>query len=137
MANAPHGAAGARPHPQRHANSQGPHAVHDTPPRISGLNAQEQRGEIVYQKNCAFCHAADGTGRNWIGAFLDPHPRDFTDARAMAGLNRDKLVAAIREGVAGTSMPAWKFVLDDKDLHAVAAYISRAFYPSSPPRQSN
>ncbi len=129
MANASAGTTGARVHPQRHANSQSPHAVHDTPPRLSGLTAQQRMGEHLYQKNCAFCHAADGTGRNWIGAFLEPHPRDFTDAQAMAGMSHDKLVTAIREGAPRTSMPAWRFVLDNAEIQAVAAYISRAFHP--------
>lgn len=132
MANASPDAAGARPHPRLHAKLEGPHAVHDTPPRISGLTAQERLGENIYQKNCAFCHAADGTGRNWIGAFLQPHPRDLTDMQAMAGMSHDKLVAAIREGAPGTSMPAWRFVLGKAEIHAVAAYISRAFLPHLP-----
>ncbi len=117
----------AHAHPPRHANASSPYAKHDVPLRIAGLNAQERRGEGIYQKNCAFCHAADGTGRNWIGAFLEPHPRDFTDARTMAEMTREKLVAAIRDGVPGGSMPAWKSVLEEQDIQAVTAYVGRAF----------
>lgn len=118
-------------HPQQHAGAQGPHAVHDIPPHIATLSPLERRGETVYQQNCAFCHAADGTGRNWIGAFLEPHPRDLTDAAAMAALSGERLRHAIREGVAGSSMPAWKAVLPEADINAVAAYVARAFQPGA------
>ena len=117
-------------YPSMHAGTANPYAIHDVPPRIAGLSAHERKGEQVYQKNCAFCHAADGTGRNWIGAFLEPHPRNLTDARAMAGMTREKLHAAIRDGVPGSSMPAWKSVLDEQDIQALTAYINRAFMPS-------
>lgn len=129
MAGSPHGADAARPHPKQHHPTQGPYALHDTPPRVSGLTDKERLGESVYQKNCAFCHAADGTGRNWIGAFLEPHPRDLTDAQSMAGMSPEKLASAIRNGVPGTSMPAWKHVIKDADVVAVSAYITRVFYP--------
>jgi cytochrome c oxidase cbb3-type subunit 3 len=49
----------------------------------------------------------------------------------MAGMTREKLVSTIRDGVAGTSMPAWKSVFEDRDIHAVAAYISRVFHSVS------
>lgn len=128
---APHDDPGTPEHPQRLDNVASPHAAHDKPPQIAALTPQERHGEGIYQKNCAFCHAADGTGRNWIGAFLEPHPRDLTDARVMAVLVGDKLLRAIREGVPGSSMPAWQSVLPEQDIAAIAAYVSRAFYPGT------
>ncbi|ROR29062.1 c-type cytochrome [Inmirania thermothiophila] len=106
-----------------------PFARHDIPPRIEGLTPLEREGERIYQANCAFCHAADGTARNWIGTFLEPHPRDLTDPEAMAGMTRARLRRVIREGLPGTSMPAWGRVLDAGQIEAVIAYISRAFHP--------
>jgi len=137
MVKSPYSSDGPRLHPEIHANFKGPHAVHDVSPSVAGLNAQERHGESIYQKNCAFCHAADGTGRNWIGAFLEPHPRDLTDPQAMAGLTPEKLVSAISDGVPGTSMPAWKSVLQDKDIAAVASYIHRVFYKDKRSTKSN
>lgn len=116
-------------HPPRHDSAASPYAMHDVPPRIAGMSTHERHGEQIYQKNCAFCHAADGSGRNWIGAFLEPHPRDLTNARAMAGMTRERLHAAIRDGVPGSSMPAWKSVLEEQDIQALTAYIRRAFNP--------
>ena len=108
---------------------QDPHELHDRAPRIAGLSTMERRGETVYQANCAFCHAADGTGRNWIGAFLEPHPANFTDPAVMGAMTRERLMQTIREGKPGSSMPAWQSVLAPADIAAVAAYIGKAFHP--------
>ena len=103
--------------------------VHDTPPALPNATALERRGEVIFQRDCAFCHAADGTAKSWIGRFLVPHPRDLTDKRAMAGMSRDRLVRVIEDGLAGTSMPAWKSVLGRDEIEALVAYIHRAFHP--------
>lgn len=113
-------------------SSATPYALHDIAPKMAGLSVQEQRGEALYQKNCAFCHAADGTGRNWIGSFLEPHPRDLTAAAFMASMTRERLAAVIRDGLPDTSMPAWKSVLTPADIDAVVAYVARAFHPLAP-----
>lgn len=100
---------------------------HDTAPQIAGLTAAQLRGKEIYDQNCAFCHAADGTGRNWIGSFLRPHPRNFTDPVESRHLDADHVRLAVREGVPNTSMPAWSSVLDKDDIEAVVAYVDRAF----------
>ena len=85
-------------------------------------------GEQLFQANCAFCHGADGTGKNWIGQFMEPKARDLT-AYSAAQMPPARLKRVIREGLPGTSMPAWKSVLSDKEIKAIIAYISKAFYP--------
>lgn len=105
-----------------------PYAVHDKIPQLTGLSALERRGETLFQQNCAFCHAADGTGRNWIGSFLEPHPRDLTATASMSGMTRERLAGVIRDGLPQTSMPAWKSVLPEPDIQALVAYIARAFH---------
>ena len=106
-----------------------PYARHEVPPRLDRATGAEREGERLFQNNCAFCHAADGTGRNWIGTFLDPNPRDLTDADFMGGLTRERLGEAIRRGVPGTSMPAWDSVLAKHEIDAIIAYIHRVFHP--------
>ena len=109
--------------------SASPYLLHDRPPRLSGLTDAEKRGEVLFQKNCAFCHAADGTARNWIGSFMEPHPRDLTKSPVMDSMTRTRLRTVIREGLPGTSMPAWKSVLSDQQVEDVIAYVGRAFHP--------
>ncbi|MBF0283556.1 MAG: cytochrome c [Magnetococcales bacterium] len=99
---------------------------------MAGLTASEQRGEALYQANCAFCHAADGTGRNWIGSFLEPHPRDLTQPEFMGGMPPGRLKQVIREGLPGTSMPAWGGVLSADQINDVTEYIARVFHPLAP-----
>ncbi|GAB3660441.1 hypothetical protein GCM10028813_37550 [Ramlibacter alkalitolerans] len=105
------------------------YVVHDKPPALVGASAQELQGERLFQKNCAFCHAGDGTAKGWIGSFLEPHPRDLTSDEQMKGMTKERLLHSIREGLPNTSMPAWKSVMSDAEIEALAAYIARAFHP--------
>ena len=114
-----------RPEAQVAAN----YVIHDTPPVLVNASARELQGEQLFQKNCAFCHAGDGTSKGWIGSFLEPHPRDLTDGQQMKGMTRDRLVRSISEGLPGTSMPAWKSVMGAGEIDALAAYIAKAFHP--------
>lgn len=109
-----------------------PYARHDRVPKIRGLSHAERRGERIFQANCAFCHGADGSGKNWIGQFLEPHPRNLRDPVFMATMTRERLAAAIRDGLPGTSMPAWKSVLAESDTRNLIDYIARAFHPLPP-----
>ncbi len=106
-----------------------PFARHERPKKVVGLSPLESEGERLFQNNCAFCHAADGTGKGWIGRFLERHPRDLTDARAMAGKTAADLRRVIRDGLPGTTMSAWRGVLDDGQIAAIIAYIQRVFIP--------
>ena len=105
------------------------YAQHDIPPTIAGLTAEATIGKDLWQQNCAFCHAADGTGENWIGSFLEPKPRNLTDAGFMLGMTRASLLERIKNGLNNTSMPAWKNVLSDPEINQIISYISEGFYP--------
>lgn len=104
-----------------------PFARHEQPPVLIDPTPRERLGEALFQHNCAFCHAPDGSGRHWIGSFLDPRPRDLGDAEAMRAMTPGQLRAAIADGVTGSAMPAWKTVLDDDQIDAVAAYVEKVF----------
>jgi cytochrome c oxidase cbb3-type subunit 3 len=105
------------------------YAIHDRVPQVALTTQQQKYGEKLFQENCAFCHGADGTGRNWIGSFLEPHPRDLTNPAFMRNVSRAYLANAIRDGLANTSMPAWKSVLDQNQIEALLDYIDVAFHP--------
>jgi len=103
------------------------YARQERPPQVAGLDAQQRRGERLFQDNCAFCHGGSGTGRNWIGQFMEPKARDLTQYTS-ATMPRVLLRQRIREGLPDTSMPAWKDVLAPADIEAVAAYVERAMF---------
>lgn len=114
-----------------------PYLRHElAPPLPEGAGALVRRGETLYQDNCAFCHAPDGSGRNWIGSFLEPRPRDLTHA-SMGQMTPLRLARVIREGLAETSMPAWETVLDEAEIAAIIAYIDATFHPLAEAREAD
>jgi cytochrome c oxidase cbb3-type subunit 3 len=98
---------------------------------ITSVTANRTRtalaGKPLYQENCAFCHAADGTGRNWIGSFLEPRPRDFTDPEFRLLDDAQAMEQRVLHGIPGTSMPAWKDVLGHDEIAAIIAYIRESY----------
>lgn len=105
-----------------------PYARHEIAPKLTRLTVQQKEGEQLFQSNCAFCHAADGTAQHWIGRFLEPHPRDLTST-ALDGMDKTRLTQVIENGLPGTTMSAWKSVLTQSQIEAVIAYIHVAFHP--------
>lgn len=115
-----------------------PYPQHARAAEPSGLTDSETRGRALFLANCAFCHAADGTGRNWIGSFLEPGPRDLSDARIFRTVTADQLRRVVRDGVQGTSMPAWKDVLSERQIADVVDFLrSTARSPVSNARSNH
>ncbi|MBM4016278.1 MAG: cytochrome c [Planctomycetes bacterium] len=95
----------------------------------SGLEPAQWRGRELYGRYCAGCHGERGNGMGPAAPFLDPKPRDFTRGTykfrttPSSSLPTDAdLVRTIREGVHGTSMPAWT-TLPDAEVQAIVAWI--------------
>src|SRR5262245_37399006 len=72
------------------------------------------RGKQLSEAKCALCHGASGKGDGPAAERLLPRPRDFTAGKfkirstASGQLpTDDDLVRVIRDGMPGTSMPAW------------------------------
>jgi mono/diheme cytochrome c family protein len=65
-------------------------------------------GKQLYQTNCAMCHGAEGRGDGVAGASLNPKPRNLVQGGWKKGGGRLGLMAVLNEGVAGTSMQAYK-----------------------------
>jgi cytochrome c oxidase cbb3-type subunit 3 len=108
-----------------------PYAVHDVAPDPTGFSELALAGRPLYEENCAFCHASDGTAKNWIGSFLEPRPRDFTDPEFRLIHDAAALEQRILVGIPGTSMPAWRDIFAADDIDAVIAYLQEAFSSSS------
>lgn len=101
-----------------------PYQLHEQIPETTNLSTQQQRGSILFQQNCAFCHGADATGKNWIGRFMEPHARDLTNVEITKRQDQ-QLLQLIRNGLPNTSMPAWKHVLNDEQIIAIIRYLKR------------
>ena len=110
-----------------------PFATHDIPPTAPlTLSDSAKQGRPLFLNNCAFCHAADGSGKNWIGTFMQPHPRDLITDPVMNSMTRARLQQVIRDGLPHTSMPAWGGVLTAAEIRAITVYIDEAIHPLQP-----
>lgn len=84
-------------------------------------------GQEIYQNLCLRCHGEKGDGHGMIATYLDPYPRDFTNAGFMSSKTDERLTASIKNGVPGTSMPSWAKVLNEQQIKDVLTYINQNF----------
>jgi mono/diheme cytochrome c family protein len=89
--------------------------------RLASTEARE-RGGTLFAVNCALCHGQRGDGRGARRQWLSGSPRDFTSAAWRASTSPRRVFFAIREGVSGTSMPAWPG-LSEGDAWDLTAYV--------------
>jgi mono/diheme cytochrome c family protein len=89
--------------------------------RLADAGARE-RGRRVFLMNCALCHGERGDGIGVRREGLVGRPRDFSSSTWRRTTSPQRVVFAIREGVAQTSMPSWP-VLSDDEVWDVTAYV--------------
>jgi mono/diheme cytochrome c family protein len=82
---------------------------------------------VTYQALCERCHGEKGDGEGKVAWYLDPSPRDFTKAAFMTSKSPERFLASIQDGVAGTSMPAWKNVLTPEQRYGLLNYVLAKF----------
>jgi len=111
----------------RGSTPESPYTVHARFDRRTNLNAAEERGRRNFLASCAYCHAADGSGRNWIGSFIEPRPRDLQQWMSRNVVDPSRLRRVIRYGIPGTSMPGWRSVLTDRQIEDTVAFLRRSF----------
>ncbi|MEO8373145.1 MAG: c-type cytochrome [Candidatus Solibacter sp.] len=81
----------------------------------------------TYKALCERCHGEKGDGEGKVSWYLDPSPRDLTKAAFMTSKPRERFVAAIQDGVPGTSMPTWKNLLKPDQVDGVLSYVLTTF----------
>ena len=87
-------------------------------------------GERTYDRYCVGCHGPDGQGRGEAAVFLNPKPRNFINGsykyfhfdEAGPLPSDDSLEITIRNGLAGSSMPAFP-LLTRQEVQSVIAYV--------------
>ncbi|VAX01438.1 Cytochrome c oxidase polypeptide II [hydrothermal vent metagenome] len=85
----------------------------------------------LYQHYCSVCHGDRGDGNSHAKQGLVPPPRDFTSPKSAIELNQKRIIHAIKTGVPGTAMVAWKATLSDLQIKSLAKYIQQNFLRSS------
>jgi mono/diheme cytochrome c family protein len=81
----------------------------------------------TYKALCQRCHGEKGDGEGKVAWYLDPAPRDLTKTAFMNSKPRERFVASIQDGVAGTSMPSWKNALKPEQVNGVLSYVLATF----------
>src|SRR3954453_7448940 len=86
-------------------------------------------GYGIYRRQCLHCHGVTGAGDGPTSAFLYPTPRDyrkgifkFTSTRTLAKPTREDLRRTIRNGLHGTSMPAFEALLSPAEIEQLVDY---------------
>ena len=87
-------------------------------------------GYALYRRNCLHCHGVTGAGDGPTAPFVFPLPRDFrqglfkfTSTPNGARPDRDDLRRTIRDGLHGTSMPAFEALLTPAEIEQVVDYV--------------
>jgi mono/diheme cytochrome c family protein len=101
--------------------------------RMRNLSADRKQiagGYGLYRRHCLHCHGVSGAGDGPTSAFLYPTPRDyrrglfkFTSTPNGARPHRDDLRRTVRNGLHGTSMPAFEALLSDDEIEQVIDYV--------------
>lgn len=104
---------------QSHVNSPDPllgtPSVASETSQIGGVTGHAEAGKMLYRRFCIGCHGPDGNGEGMNAQWIDPKPRDFTEATfkcrstptGTLPLDQD-LYDAITRGFVTTNMPSWR-----------------------------
>ena len=86
-----------------------------------GQGDAAQRGQAVFEDNCAQCHRSNGEGLPATFPALNKNPFVLGDPKPVIAT-----VLNGRKGALGR-MPGWKDTLDDEQIAAVVTYIRQAW----------
>ena len=87
------------------------------PPTAAALN----EGRELYEAQCAFCHGADGTGKNLSGVqFYPPVPSLLPPQNQ---LTDSQMHFVIQRGIRYTAMPSFSNALSDDQIWKVIMWI--------------
>jgi mono/diheme cytochrome c family protein len=124
---------GTRAHGGREADAASTSARVDMTVGLpNGLKGDLKRGGAFYLANCATCHGAKGDGAGPRAYFINPKPRNFTEAQWRGRTNRVALFAAVSEGRLASEMPAWNKVATPQQIADVAEYVFQSFVQPGP-----
>jgi mono/diheme cytochrome c family protein len=104
---------------QSHVNSPDPllgtPSVATETSQINGITGHAEGGKMLYRRFCIGCHGPDGNGQGMNAQWIDPKPRDFTEATFKCRSTPtgtlptdDDLYNAITRGFVDTNMPSWR-----------------------------
>jgi DMSO reductase family type II enzyme heme b subunit len=98
---------------------------------VLAAKGDANKGKIIYEKRCVWCHGVDGDGEGPAAKFLNPPPRNFEDGQYKFKTtnfedmvpNDEDLFRMVRDGMPNTAMPGWKGLLTDQEMWDVIEYV--------------
>lgn len=105
--------------PFAHLGGEGIKDVANYVRSLSGLAADSlrvQRGQELFQQNCAACHGPEGKGMTALGA------PNLTDNVWLYSSSEATIMEGVTKG-RNNRMPAWKEFLGDAKVHLLSAYV--------------
>lgn len=99
-----------------------PYRSLEVPAALLGSSDARRRGRAVFAEHCALCHGERGDGHGVRRQGFVRPPRDFTSPAWRRSTSPRRVFFAIREGIAGTPMPAWTN-LSEQDAWNLTAYV--------------
>ncbi len=91
--------------------------------------ADAAAGKPLYLRECSGCHGERGNGAGPAADYVDPRPRDFTQARFKFRTTKSgqppataDILRTLQRGIPGTAMPSFAFLSDD-ERKKIAAYV--------------
>jgi mono/diheme cytochrome c family protein len=99
-----------------------PYRSLEVPAALLDSSDARHRGRAVFLEHCALCHGERGDGHGVRREGLVRPPRDFTNPAWRRSTSPRHVFFAIREGIAGTPMPAWTN-LSEQDAWNLTAYV--------------
>lgn len=91
-------------------------------------NGDAVLGAALFNDHCAACHGPSGAGDGPGAAGLRPRPTNL----GVRSYRAERIAEVLWNGVAGTSMPAWRD-RSTQELSAIAAYVRQVTVPGDPP----
>jgi mono/diheme cytochrome c family protein len=89
--------------------------------RLGSADARE-RGAGLFAEHCALCHGARADGQGQRREGLSTSPKNFSDPAWRERTSPRAVFFAIREGIRGSAMPAWRS-LGDEDVWDLVAFV--------------
>lgn len=86
----------------------------------------------IYLRVCSACHGEKGDANSLARGALAKRPRNFTAPEARLRLNREYMIAIVRDGRPHTPMTGRASRLSQEEIEAVVDYIRARFMSAAP-----
>ncbi len=99
----------------------------DLPPNFDARAASPEAarlGRPLFLRYCAICHGERGDGQGARASAFTTPPRDFTNEAWRRSTSARRVYRAVRDGLPGTPMPAWRALGDDAVVDLTAYVLS-------------